>query len=103
MRIHSDTLIRGDFFDACRSLECYVDDFSQHGSRSRANGFKVYLGGSSKRLAAHWTEGYGYATAATYDEWGWFLSHLFDVDSDMIAGPYRSYEDFHVKTEHRFA
>lgn len=36
--------------------------------------------------------------AATYDEWGWFLSYLFDLDFEAVAGPYKGRDDFHKKT-----
>lgn len=43
--------------------------------------------------------------AATYDEWGWFLSHLFDAHPDARAvGPrtYKNRDDFHAQTNGAF-
>ena len=37
--------------------------------------------------------------AATYDEWGWFLAHVFAADPSAIAGPYKGIDDFHAQVD----
>ena len=77
-----------------------------HGSRKRALAFEVQLGthnsSSGPTRSRHYknsgVNGAGNCYAASYDEWGWFLAALFEVDPDAIAGPYDGLDDFNTKT-----
>lgn len=107
MRIHSDVLTRGDIFGAASGIESvWVDKWTEHGSRSRKRAFEVALRGAGTRHTRWPNSGkFGAdhtANAATYDDWGDFLSNLFDVDPDMIAGLYRGKSHFHVVTNFKY-
>lgn len=107
MKIHSNILTRQDFQDAARKAGAgvYLVDFETCGSRSRIRAFKFTLTGNS----SHWRNGGTYGAnhddrAATWDEWGMFLAHLFDVDPQAHCGKnsYLSAEHFHWSTSDRF-
>lgn len=40
--------------------------------------------------------------AATYDEWGWFLSHVFTADPTAKTTYYASAVDFHRQTKNAY-
>ena len=45
----------------------------------------------------------GYRYAATYDDWGWFISGVFDADPKArFAGAYNGREDFDTRTWQAF-
>jgi len=89
----------------------YFDRFSAHRSTTHQSAYEVHLGadhketGSKRRRPnsgggdpefAQW--------AATYDEWGWFLTALFDRDpAAKVTGCYADHADFHAKTRYAFA
>lgn len=103
MRIHSDRITPADLFTAASIAGVRIDDFSIHGSRTRATALRFYVFGSSyhrPNQRDHGPDDY----AATWDEWGILLGHLFSVDPEAHTGRYgyRSAEDFHNKTGHRF-
>jgi len=112
MRIHSDVLTTDDFYRAARAVsevapDIYVDSCSVHGSRSRAHGYEVALRGSGRRHVRRPNSGRFGATsdnsyAATYHDWGWWLAELYRLDPDMVAGHYKSAEDFHRQTEDKY-
>jgi len=64
------------------------------GSRKRARAFDVILTGSNTRGQQHDPR----TPAATYDEWGHFLAHLFAIDPKMVTPYYADAADFHTKT-----
>lgn len=80
--------------------------FTHHGSRTHRTAVEVQLGTYDKTTgptkSRHYknsgTHGADSIWAATYDEWGWFLSALFAVDPTAKAGPYNGERDFHEKT-----
>jgi hypothetical protein len=100
--IHSDRIGSADIYNATDAATrngggpCTVRPtrMSLRGSRKRARAFDVTLSGSH----SHRQNGNRDAYAATYDEWGWFLAHLFTVDPEAIAGPYGGADDFHRQT-----
>jgi len=84
---------------------------NHHRSRSHQFAFEIQLeayvrdngrrAGNSGSYGAMQPEYDGYA--ATYDEWGWLLAALYQLDSMMIVGStryavYRNAIDFHTKT-----
>lgn len=112
MRIHTDTLTRQDLYAATRHAgEAHLEECDEHGSRSRKRsydvGLAVYDGGKGtshpyrRNTGQYGAEG-GAIWAATYDEWGWWLAALFELDPLMIAGVYKGYDDFHAKTSHKY-
>jgi len=104
MRIHTDgnreTITRAAFAAGVDLVKC-----EEHGSRTHARAFEVSLRGSSRRRPNFWDGSDCYA--ATWDQWGIFLAHIFDADTDARCGSvkhptYRDGDDFHAKTFRRF-
>lgn len=101
MRIHSDKVTLSDITEAERFATrnspgvdpVIATRWTEHGSRKRTRAWDVILTGSNSRR-----QNGGPDQAATWDEWGWFLAHLFTVDPNAVAGPYKGSEDFHRKT-----
>lgn len=123
MKFHSDTLTTSDIRDALKAAKAKgnVDDLVEFmilepkGSRTRSNGFEIrleWLGEKQRGDGRHWTNsgksgansyGNGNGTyAATYDEWGWFIAELFDMDADAVFGTYKGYGGFHADTRYKF-
>ena len=103
MRIHSDILTPADLFTAASIAGVRIDDWSIHGSKTRRTALRFYVFGSSSYRPNQRSYGPG-DYAATWDEWGVLLGHLFAVDPDAHTGRYGylSANDFHYKTGHRF-
>lgn len=40
--------------------------------------------------------------AATWDEWGWFMAEVYNRDPNAKIGSYRSEDDFHGQTMHKY-
>jgi hypothetical protein len=99
MRIHTNTLIRKDFRDAAHEAGVSIVELSEHSSQSRARAYKFYLSGSAGRPGNRRDE-----QAATWDEWGIFLAHLFNIDPNAHTGKngYLSAEHYHWVTSDRF-
>jgi hypothetical protein len=99
MRIHSDILTWADMYNAARKAGVVIEDLDRHASRSRATAFVFYLSGSSNYMSNNRDH-----KAATWDEWGMFLAHLFSVDPQAHSGKnsYQSAEHFHWTTGNRF-
>jgi hypothetical protein len=118
MKLHSNVITTADVYAAVRE-HCpgvVVDTCEVQGSRSRKIGFKVLLesdgtpdkAGTPRRFARNVGTSGRYpgqppGFAASYDDWGWFLSALFALDPDLIAGPYKGVEDFDAKTEGKYS
>lgn len=104
MRIHTDKLSALDIYAAANfSAAVRVAEVTEHGSRTRERAFRFYLlGSSSFRPNQRDYDPDDYA--ATWDEWGIVIGHLFSQDPAAHFGrhSYRSAEDFHYKTGHRF-
>lgn len=106
MRIHTDELTMGSFFKATGDLPGVYLTITEHGSRSHARAFEVSLEGNGYRKNTG-KYGAGDEFGATWDEWGVFLSRIFDLDPRALAGSakYPAYDgrnDFHIKTADRF-
>lgn len=97
MRIHTDYLTANDIHTAAWRAGVDVLRMTPHGSRSRTRAFEVALTGSSSRRTMD-----GSAQAATWDEWGAFIGHLYRVDEGIIAGQYKDWNNFHFQTNFRF-
>lgn len=102
MRIHSDILCTGDFYDAARAAGVTNNHVSMHNSRSRDRAFDFSLRGDSARYPMGGDDGSG--KAATWDQWGIFLSVLFARDPKAtITKVYDGIAEFERKTFHRFS
>lgn len=84
-------------------------DVMAHGSRSHTRSLEVKLTGTSGRRPNPGTGG-RYPTddhAATWDEWGMFLTRLYDADPAMVCGSvsrpiYAGAEHFNWATGNRY-
>ncbi|HEU4967238.1 MAG TPA: hypothetical protein VFT53_07270 [Candidatus Saccharimonadales bacterium] len=105
MRIHTNTLTALDLFEAARISRTGMT-YADHGSRIAKRSWDVHLTGDSRRRPnrTHYSDEY----AATWDQWGVFLSVLFDRDPDALCGSGRKYaiytdrNAFHYQTDDRF-
>ena len=120
MKLHSDTLQLNDIHLALKSAQAegnVTDDITfvilrQAGSRSRRYAYEIQLGtfdkasgpGKSrhhKNLGTSPDRTLG-VYAATYDEWGHFISALLHADPDATFGPYKGLDSFDVQTRYAY-
>lgn len=117
MRIHTNTaestdLVASHALRAARDAgqvaqSVYFDKNNRHGSRTHASSADVHLvswsGGPGtnhpRRPNTGVSGGTGDDYAATYDEWGWFLAHIFAADPTAKTTYYVSANDFHSQTK----
>lgn len=100
MRIHTDSIKYSDLLDAAKVARVEVE-ITSHGSRKRDHAYNVNLTGESKRRPNRRHESDEFA--ATWDQWGVFIAHLFSVDSDAVFGSmYDGEDEFHYRTAYRF-
>lgn len=97
MRIHTSAIYDKDIYNAASSAGVIIVGMTSHGSRKRARAYEVKLTGSSNRRTAD-----GQNNAALWDEWGNFISALYEIDSNAIIGNYFSARDFHLSTDSRY-
>lgn len=105
MRIHTNVTDQRVLFDAANVAGVSLMDGTRYGSRSHATAFEVKLSGSSSRpinSGRYGSSNYSSERAATWDEWGIFLGHIFDQDSTAKATYYHDADDFHFQTGDRF-
>lgn len=101
MRIHSDNLTSSDIGAAAQAARIMVVTNDQKGSRSRDHAFEFSFSGSGAHRSQWRAMNH---RAATWDEWGIALAHLFTVDPDAIVPQvYESAEHFHWATGNRFS
>lgn len=99
MRIHLNAdLSVSDLAKAAAPAEI-AETVTTHQSRRAHHAVDVYLSGSSGRRARMGRADY---RAATWDEWGVFLSAVFTLDPTAQTGDYHSPEHFHWATGYRF-
>lgn len=111
MKLHSDTLTVTDIRAALATARrkglvtggIELHTLEEQASRSRANGFEVrlastYADGIHKRRTMN-----GENYAATWQEWGWFIVELFELDSNLTFGNYKTLNGFHRDTRYEFA
>lgn len=120
MRIHSNTLVAVDFrevldheHDAGRiASSVSFKELTVHGSQSHVRAFEVQLeswgkvdgdGRRSGNSGSYGPMGYDSNYAATWDEWGWLLAGLFQIDPRAVCGSakhptYDGLDDFDNKT-----
>lgn len=97
MRIHTDTLTSAEIILAASAARVSLTRLDVHGSRKRARAFDVILSGSSSRR-----QNGGPDQAATWDEWGDFLGHIFGCDPNADTPYYHGAEGFHTATGSRY-
>lgn len=106
MRIHSDKIQYGDLSTAAFDVSAHVNmECTTHGSRSRLRAFEVHLTwdgpkvpGDDRRHTNTGNQGSG-GWALTWDEWGWFINALYQIDPQATIGPYNDVEHFYQLTE----
>lgn len=101
MRIHSDTLTIQNVYEAARHARADLQ-VTEHGSRKRSHAFNVTLTGESRRRPNSGKRGAGDEYAATWDQWGVFLSFLYNIDPLMVTPYYEDSEHFDTRTASRF-
>lgn len=101
MRFHTDTLTTKDLHDAARVARVDME-FTSHGSRSRDHAYNIRLLGESRRRPNSGKRGAGDDYAATWDQWGVFISYLFDRDPYMTTQYYADLDEFQYRTDYRF-
>jgi len=99
MRLHTDTIELHQVHQAAHVARADIT-ISVHGSRKRDHAFDVKLTGESRRRPNGGSSNSEYA--ATWDQWGVFLAHLFAIDPRMTCWAYRDGRDFFTKTAARF-
>jgi hypothetical protein len=102
MRIHTDKITRDDVRTAARVARVDLATFTEHRSQSRDHAFNVKLEGDSRRRPNGGASGAGSGYAATWDQWGVFLSVLLDLDPNAVTPYYKDRADFHRRTFERF-
>lgn len=107
MRIHSDIIIGHEFYDSALIIPGgdVAAEYTRHGSRSRDHAFEVSLTGHGERHTR--TKAGNEGKAATWDDWGFFIAALFEIDPNAFWGSasYQTYEGarhFHILTCDRF-
>lgn len=125
MKLHSDILEYDAICDALQRAknsgkithDVQFVKMDRAGSRTRKFGCEIQLGTydqeSGPTKSRHYknsgkhgaTSEYGTGDpvwAATYDEWGWFITELFTVDPDLIFGSYKGVKSFHDQTKGKY-
>jgi hypothetical protein len=82
--------------------------FDPEPSRSHPFGYHIRLGSYNPWLAGgkrrhrlnFWPDDSAYA--ASYDEWGYFIAELFELDPDAKFGYYKGRDDFDSQTNWKF-
>lgn len=103
MRIHSNVITEDEVREAADHARVTFTRFGEGKSRTHSRFFDVILSGESRRH-----QNGGPDKAATWDQWGVFLSVLFDRDPNMICGAgkrpvYNGADDFDFQTNLRFS
>jgi hypothetical protein len=108
MIIHTDKLTESDLLRT-KPKGCFLE-YEKRGSRSKAYAFKVGISAMPgkdahgiARCYARNTGQYGGAgqgdRAATWVEWGDWMTELFKVDPDAVIGQYKGAHDFVLQTQ----
>lgn len=116
MKLHSDTITDLHLRSAVGYAEemlpeygtIWIEENNQTGSRRRKHALVFRLEGDgtlSKRKVNTGRRGGGDEFAATYDQWGWTLAFLFDIDplaSVSTGVAYDGYDDYHRQTKGKY-
>jgi hypothetical protein len=112
MRLHTSKVTYRDLQSAASVAQARLDHSDEHRSTVRDRAFEVKLVGgfevhSARRPnSGHWGSD-GSVYAATWDQWGVFLRHLYEIDPMMVCGSpsrptYASLIPFTLHTDGRF-
>lgn len=97
MRIHT-SLTESEIRSIALSVpRVTIAHSAKHGSRKRTGAVEIRLHGSSPRNTQA-NDG----KAATWDEWGVFISRVFESDPEAIVGQYQTVDMFEEVTRYRF-
>jgi len=110
MKIRSNIITRANVAEALRTVpvnfintnarDGWYEPIREFKPKGYANGFEIFLTGSSPYNAAHQSnQGGYYEKAATWDEWGVVIDRLYAVDPDAQIGHYTSQADFVERTQ----
>lgn len=97
MRIISSTLTHADLSRAAAAAGAQVIQSDVIRTR-RSQGFEVTLSGHARSRTQRFRD----HRAATYRQWGVFLSALYAIDPTMHAGPYADADSFDAQTRGEF-
>jgi hypothetical protein len=105
MKIHSDILTVADLHTALRKptpIDHAYLMLEACGSRSRKFGYHVSLYSDDetrpRKNSGRWGADDGYERSVSWDDWGIWMTRLFDIDPDAIIGNYVGEFDFLQKT-----
>lgn len=120
MRLHSDSITYANIQTALRDAkdeghvheDVYFHILETRGSRTRSGAFEIQLGCTDKvkgdgrgwkNTGNRGADSGEYGTyAATYDEWGWFIAELYELDRDLVFGHYKTFEGFNAYTKNAY-
>lgn len=102
MRIHTDEVTNLDLDRAAFHAGVTFAKKTVHGSRTHKRAFEIVLRGNSRRRPNGGDYGADDGYAATFDQWGIFLAHLYVEDSTLRCWAYEDDGDFSRKTDGRF-
>ena len=111
MRLHNNHLTYRNVAEAASVAQAHLDHSDEHGSTVRDRAFEVKLVGGFEVHSARRPNNRGrhgnVDYAATWDQWGVFLRHLYQIDPRMVCGSpsrpvYGSLTAFNAHTDHRF-
>lgn len=115
MRLHTNLLDATHLSRACFYAEQMVPEHGEvfmsmglRGSKSRKRAFDLRLTGDgtySKRRVNSGNQGAGDEFACTWEQWGWALAFLFDIDPKTRVSTghaYDGFDDYHAKTKGKF-
>ena len=113
MRLHTNVIDYLHLLAAASVSEVGMDTYTEHRSTIRTRAFEIHLVGTEAHHSARRPNSgrYGHdgreVYAATWDQWGVFLRHLFEIDPTMVCGSptrpvYGSLTAFTLATDGRF-
>lgn len=103
MRIHTDQVENIDLDRAAFHAGVTFEKKSRHGSRTHKHAWEIKLLGNSRRRPNGGSRGADHnGYAATWDQWGIFLAHLYVEDSNLKCWAYEDEDAFSERTNGRF-
>lgn len=103
MKVYSDILTYADFVAALPQGVRIHDVDSINNPRIRSRGWNIQLRDySNNRHTNTGTHGAGEIGAASWDQWGEWMSELFERDPNARLGYDNSAADFHLRTHDKY-
>lgn len=104
MKVYSDSLERGDLWEALPEVSLYLEAVTIKRPRTRSRGWTVRL--EALRNSGHYRNSGQYGAegtrAATWDEHGEWMARLFEKDPNAKITYYDGAEDFHAQTAGKY-